>query len=286
MAQQKHVHWYPGHMVRAIREIEEKMSIVDVVIEILDARAPLSSRNPYLADIRPEKQRLLILAKSDLADEKVTYRWVKFFQDQRLTVLALNLESKFSSISIAKKAEQISTAKREKEIRKGMKPQPIRAMIIGIPNVGKSTLINKLAHHASAAVENRPGLTKAQQWIKVGTTFELLDTPGILPPDYDNAEAAMHLAAVGSIKQEILPIHSVVDFIVKFLRDTYPDVFTKLYGLKPEDLVSLETILSGVAKRRGLLTEGQPDMEKAELVILKEFRSGALGRISLEKPML
>lgn len=284
--EQKNIHWFPGHMVKALREIEERMAIVDIVIEICDARAPLSSRNPFLAKIRPNKKRLLILAKADLADSTVSERWIRYFEAQGTRALALDIKSKRITPIIQEEVNRLVVEKREREIRKGMRPQPVRVMVLGVPNVGKSTFINTIANRNAAAVENRPGLTKAQQWIKVGNDFELLDTPGILPAHYEEKETTMHLAAIGAIKQEILPLHEIASFILTFIRTTRKQALLARYELAENDLSDISHLFELIAQKRGLLSGGNPDMDKADISIIGDFRNGSLGRFSLEEPTL
>ena len=284
--EQKNIHWFPGHMVKALREIEERMAVVDVVIEICDARAPLASRNPFLAEIRPNKKRLLILAKADLADPNISERWIRFFATQGIPALALDIKNKRIESIIQEEVKKLVVEKREREIRKGMRPQPVRVMVLGVPNVGKSTLINTLANRNAAAVENRPGLTKAQQWIKVGSDFELLDTPGILPAHYEEKEVTMRLAALGAIKLEILPLHEIAAFILRFMIEKRKQGLMSRYELSENDLSDIPNLFTLIASKRGLLTGGNPDMDKADISIIGDFRNGSLGRISLEEPTL
>ena len=284
--EQKNIHWFPGHMVKALREIEERMAIVDVVIEICDARAPLASMNPFLAKIRPNKKRLLILAKADLADSNVSERWIRYFASQGVRALALDIKSKRIEAILQEELAKLVTEKREREIRKGMRPQPVRVMVLGVPNVGKSTLINTLAHRNAAAVENRPGLTKAQQWIKVGFDFELLDTPGVLPAHYDDKETTLRLASIGAIKQEILPLHDIAGFILRFIIEKRKQGLLTRYDLTENDLGDIPQLFSLIALKRGLLVGGNPDMDKADISIIGDFRNGSLGRLSLEEPTL
>lgn len=281
--QQKSIHWFPGHMQKALREIEDRLKVIDVIIELLDARAPMSSRNSYLFDITAQKKRLLILTKLDLADSIETKKWATYFKAQGHEVLMMNLNDKQAIKTIEKKVEKLGSFKREKEIRRGMKPQPIRAMIVGIPNVGKSTLINRLSKRNAASVQNTPGHTKAQQWIKVGESFELLDTPGVLPPNYEVKEYALNLALIGSIKDHILPIHELCDELLTFLRKYYQAPFESRFAIEIKDSSDNEQILSAIAIKRGLLKSSHPDLEKATVLVLKEFKDGRLGNVTLER---
>lgn len=281
--QQKNIHWFPGHMQKATREIEERVKIVDVIIELLDARAPLSSRNEKLYKITQNKKRVLILTKKDLADDVITEKWKEYFTSLNYQVVCADLNEKKLIKVIEEKINILGRDKREKEIKKGMKPQPIRAMIIGIPNVGKSTLINRISKRNAASVQNTPGHTKSQQWIKVDNSFELLDTPGILPANYENKEYAINLALVGSIRETILPIEELADILLNYLRKYYPETIKNRYVIDFNEEDDNNSILCKIALKRGLLLKQEPDVSKASSLLLKEFRDGILGHISLER---
>ena len=199
------IHWFPGHMSKALREVEEKIKMMDVVIELFDARAPLSSINEQLEEVSKNKKKLYLISKSDLADPVQTDKWAEHFKNANSEVVVVNLLNKNTFDIISKAVIKLGKAKWDKDIARGMKPQPIRTMIIGIPNVGKSSLINLLAKRKAAGVQNRPGYTRGEQWIKVNKDFLLLDTPGILPMNYENKQKAANLALIGSIREEILP---------------------------------------------------------------------------------
>ena len=278
----KDIHWFPGHMKKAQNEIEAKLKLVDCVIELLDARIPFSSRNKTLYEITKNKNRLIVLTKADLADPIITDKWISFFENQGSKVIFSDLNKQSDVNKIIANAEKLGDAKHQKEIARGMKPQPIRAMIIGIPNVGKSTLINKIAHRKAASVENKPGHTKSQQWIKVSKQFELLDTPGILQSSYEDKEVATSLALVGSINENILPYEGLAETLLSFLKANYKDNLIKRFKLDEVDSGN-EAILAKIAKNRGLLTQGKLDIAKAQKLLLNEFKSGKIGRISLEQ---
>lgn len=281
--QQKNIHWFPGHMQKATREIEERVKIVHVIIELLDARAPLSSRNEKLYKITQNKKRVLILTKKDLADDVITEKWKEYFTSLNYQVVCADLNEKKLIKVIEEKINILGRDKREKEIKKGMKPQPIRAMIIGIPNVGKSTLINRISKRNAASVQNTPGHTKSQQWIKVDNSFELLDTPGILPANYENKEYAINLALVGSIRETILPIEELADILLNYLRKYYPETIKNRYVIDFNEKDDNNSILCKIALKRGFLLKQEPDVSKASSLLLKEFRDGILGHISLER---
>ena len=278
----KDVHWFPGHMKKAQNEIEAKLKLVDCVIELLDARIPFSSRNKTLFEITKNKKRLIVLTKADLADPSITSSWMDFFKKEGYSVIFADLNKQKDINSIIVNAEKLGDEKHQKEIARGMKPQPIRAMIIGIPNVGKSTLINKIAHRKAASVENKPGHTKSQQWIKVSKQFELLDTPGVLQSSYDDKSVATNLALVGSINENILPFDMLVDTLLTFLKEKYSELLKGRYSLSKLGEDNHE-ILCSIAKNRGLISKGGLDITRAEKLLLNEFKNGKIGRITLEQ---
>ena len=275
------VHWYPGHMKKAQNEVEAKIKIVDCVIELLDARIPLSSRNQTLFKITQNKNRLVVLAKNDLADENQTKKWVEHFKSVGFKALFADLNKPNDIKKIIAEAESLGEEKRNKQIAKGMKPQPIRAMIIGIPNVGKSTLINKLANRHAASVANKPGHTKSQQWIKVSNKFELLDTPGILPSSYENKESAINLALVGSINDNVLPLEELANYSFNFLKEHYFANLKKRFEYILES-DSFDVAFRKIASKRGYFLKGGEDIEKASKVFLNELKNGLLGKITFE----
>ena len=276
----KQIHWFPGHMSKALREIEGKIKVVDVVIELLDARAPISSINENLEDTIQNKKKLLILSKIDMADPNQTKLWVDKLSERYEKVLALDLTKESAEKEIAKAVFELGEEKREKDKKKGMKPQPVRAMILGIPNVGKSSLINRLASRKAAGVQNKPGYTRGEQWIKVNKDFELLDTPGVLPMSYENKDKATKLALLGSIKEEILPNSDLCMYLLKFFKDKYPLALKERFDI--EEIGEYLDVMNLIAKRRGLLKSGVEDIEKAESLLLHEFKNGKLGRMTLE----
>ncbi|MCF6094343.1 ribosome biogenesis GTPase YlqF [Microaerobacter geothermalis] len=279
------IQWFPGHMAKARRQITEKLGLIDVVIELLDARLPLSSRNPMIDDIIKNKPRLILLNKSDLSDKKVTDEWVHFFS-KRLGFMALPIDS-LSGKGVSKIPALCSGLAQPimaKRSEKGMKPRAVRTMILGIPNVGKSSLINRLSKRNVAQTGDRPAVTKGQQWVKVGKSMELLDTPGILWPKFEDQEVGYRLAASGAIKDEILDYQDVAIYICRFLMKHYPNHLMKRYRLHALSDDPAE-VLEQIGKNRGcLMPGGIIDFEKASELVLRELRSGKLGRISLEFP--
>ncbi len=275
------IHWFPGHMNKALHEVEEKVKVIDVVIELFDARAPKSSINEHLEKVIQHKKKLYVFTKADLADPEQTSKWQKHFRTEDSEVLVVNVNDKNSYNMISSAVIRLGKSKWAKEMARGMKPQPIRTMIIGIPNVGKSSLINLLAKRKAAGVQNKPGYTRGEQWIKVNKDFLLLDTPGILPMSYENQEKAANLALLGSIREDILPNNELVSVLLKFLNEHYPNALKERFGI--ETIGEQKVVLEEIANKRGLLAgSGRLDILKAESLLLKEFKDGLLGRISLE----
>ena len=275
------IHWFPGHMNKALHEVEEKIKVVDVVIELFDARAPLSSINEQLEKATAHKKKVYIFSKTDLADDKQTLLWKKHFANENIEVLIVNLTDKNCYNLISSAVTRLGKDKWKKEMARGMKPQPIRTMIIGIPNVGKSSLINLLAKRKAAGVQNKPGYTRGEQWIRVNKDYLLLDTPGILPMSYENKEKAAKLALIGSIREEILPKSDLVSYLLDFLKAHYPSALEARFDIK--EIGEYKVVVEAIAKKRQLLrSEGQLDLDKAESLLLKEFKDGLLGNITLE----
>jgi len=278
----KQIHWYPGHMKKAQIEVQERLKLVDVIVELLDARIPVSSRNEVLYKLTKDKTRLVVLTKTDLADKKETLKWINYLEKQGFSAIFADLNKQSDIKNIVNAVEKLGENKNQKYVSKGMKPQPVRAMIIGIPNVGKSTLINKISGRHAASVQNKPGHTKAQQWIKVSNKFELLDTPGILPPSYENPKDAVNLALVGSINNEILPNDELAKIAFNFIKVNYEDNLKKRFDYLDLSLDE-ETCFKEIANRRGYLTKGGQDIDKAYKVFLNEVKNGFLGQITFER---
>ncbi|WP_308639224.1 ribosome biogenesis GTPase YlqF [Paenibacillus silvisoli] len=285
------IQWFPGHMTRARREIQEKLKLIDIAIELLDARVPLSSRNPMVDEILLNKPRLILLNKADLADARTTEKWMAYFADLGHTSLAIDASTGTKVNEIPVKVKQLLHEKIAKQISKGMIPRAVRGLIVGIPNVGKSTLINKLAGRSIAATGDRPGVTKGQQWIKVGTEMELLDTPGILWPKFEDQLVGQRLAMTGAIREQVLNIEDIAFFAIKELTKRYWPELVERFGLtiKPpsdlDDADEIVRVMEEIGRKRGcLISGGRVDLEKASGIILRELRAGNLGRISLESP--
>ncbi|TKD71677.1 ribosome biogenesis GTPase YlqF [Pseudalkalibacillus hwajinpoensis] len=278
------IQWFPGHMAKARREITEKLKMIDVVIELVDARIPLASRNPMIDEIVSSKPRLILLNKADMADDKKTNEWKSYFQSLGHKALPIDSQTGKGVKAIPGAARELMSDKIDRMIEKGMKPRAVRALILGIPNVGKSTLINRLAGKRIAKTGDRPGITKKQQWIKVGDEMDLLDTPGILWPKFEDQQTGYKLAATGAIKDEILDFQDISVFVLKFLSIHYPDRLMDRYKLEsiPEDVVDL---FDEIGKKRGfLMSGGWIDYDKTAETVLRELRSGKLGDVTLETP--
>ncbi len=275
------IHWFPGHMNKALHEVEEKIKLVDIIVELLDARAPLSSINEQLEKTIGQKKKVIVLSKPDLADSTQTEKWKQYLQKDGNQVLVLNLTNPSSTKEIAKAINVLGQEKWAKQKAKGMKPQPIRTMILGIPNVGKSSLINRIAKRSAAGVQNKPGYTRGEQWIKVNNEFLLLDTPGILPMSYDNQKKAINLALLGAIREDILPKSDLVEALLKILKEKYPDGLKERFGI--EEITNPQDIIQAISSKRGVITnKGEIDVAKCENLLLKEFKDGLLGRMTLE----
>ena len=275
--------WYPGHMTKAKRMMQEDIKFNDIVIELIDARIPMSSRNPDIDDLAKNKYRLILLNKSDLADERVTVKWVEFFEKQGIKVIKLDSRQRSGMKSVNNAILEVCKEKIERDRQRGIINRPVRAMIVGIPNVGKSTFINSFAGKACAKTGNKPGVTKGKQWIRLNKTVELLDTPGILWPKFDNEKIANDLAFIGSINDQILNLTELSLKFIESVKNDYAGIFTtRKQFVEKDDGV---TMLGDIAIARGCLKKGgEPDYDKAAALIFDDFRSGKLGKISIEKP--
>lgn len=275
------IQWFPGHMTKAKRQMQEDIKLIDLVIELLDARIPLASRNPEIDQLARDKARMILLNKADLSDPKVTSRWKEYFERQGMTVLALDSRSASLRKPMQKAIMDATEKKRARDLRRGIKNRPVRAMIAGIPNVGKSTLINSLAGRAAARTGNKPGVTKGKQWIHLRDNIDLLDTPGILWPKFEDQETGIHLAMIGAISDHVLQVEDLSLKVIHFLREAYPGALSDRYAVdeEKEDV----DILSAIALKRGCLVRGNEiDYRKTADLFLDEFRKGQLGRISIE----
>ena len=276
------IQWYPGHMTKAMRQMSEDMKLIDLVIELVDARVPVSGRTPDLEKLGKGKARLLLLNKSDLSDARENERWKKYFQEQGLQTVLLDAQKNHGMAEI-KSAIQIACAEKiERDKRRGIKNRPVRAMVVGIPNVGKSTFINSFAKKAVTKTGNKPGVTKGKQWIRLNPTLELLDTPGVLWPKFEDKTVGLHLAMIGTINDEILQTEELAMECIAFLKQEYAGKLNERYEVSEEE--DDPTVLLGVAQRLGCLKKGgEPDLSRAAKLLIEDLRSGRLGRISIEK---
>ena len=282
------LHWYPGHMTKAVRQMKEDIKLIDIVIELVDARIPKSSRNPDIDSLAAGKSRVIILNKADMADDRETDNWVKHFTDEGMIAVKLNSRSgngmKQVKDAIAKAAE----AKMARDRARGILNRPVRAIVGGIPNVGKSTFINSFAGRAVTKTGNKPGVTKGKQWIRLNKQVELLDTPGILWPKFEDRKTAEHLAFIGSIKDEVIEKMELVLNLITELEENYCGLVASYYGFdnceKTENKIDFAVkTLEAVAEKRALLKKGgETDTDKASKLILDDFKNGRLGKITLE----
>lgn len=280
------IQWFPGHMTKARREVTEKLKLVDLVIELLDARVPLSSRNPMMQEITGHKPRIVLLNKADMADPRITEQWVRFFGEQGTPAIPIVATKGEGFRRIETESQRLVAPKMEKLAERGIRPRAVRAMILGIPNVGKSSLINRMAKKSIAKTGDKPGVTRAQQWIKVGKEFELLDTPGILWPKFDDAHVGLRLAATGAIRDEVLDAdrEEITLFLIKYLRKHYQGVIESRYKIDDIPANDWDTVLE-IGRKRGFVRSGGVIDERATCdLILREYRAGIIGSFSLEVP--
>ncbi len=275
--------WYPGHMTKAKRQMQEDIKLIDLVVELVDARIPLSSRNPDIDELGKNKYRLILMNKSDLADPRQTDAWSNYFRKKGYFVVCLDARSKNGMKNVTDVIMEACKEKMERDRKRGIKNRPVRAMVVGIPNVGKSTFINSYAGRACAKTGNKPGVTKGKQWIRLNKNVELLDTPGILWPKFEDQLVGLRLALIGSIKDEILNVDELALELIQILLAQYKGVLQERYGVNEEQKVT--EILMEIAKNRNFVTKGgELDYSKAAAIVIDEFRSGKIGRITLELP--
>ena len=285
------INWYPGHMAKTKRQINDDLKLIDIVIELLDARIPLSSRNPDIYSITKNKKKIILLNKSDLADPKVNEQWLGYFSKEAPTILT-DANSGKGINKICSTIEELMVEEQARQQARGLKNKTTRVMILGIPNVGKSSLINRLSKKNSVEVANRPGVTRSKQWIRIGNNQELLDTPGVLWPKFESNEVALNLAFTGTIKDDILERTEMAYELVKKLYNSYPKALIERYKLSDDEINSIKEsknlayklmLLIG-SKRGALMSGGKIDEEKTARIILDDFRTGKIGKISLEEP--
>ena len=282
--------WYPGHMTKARRMMQENIGLVDLVIELADARIPLSSRNPDIDSLCGSKARILLMTKADMADPARTAMFQKYFEDKGFMVIAMDARTRKANDKIRAYVEKACAAKRERDKRRGIVGRPLRAMVVGIPNVGKSTFINSFAGKASAKTGNKPGVTRGKQWIRLNKNLELLDTPGILWPKFEDRQVGVNLALTGAIRQELLEEQELSLELLDFLQREYPSLLVGRYAPEGEESkwelpMDNVQLLTQIALARNLLKAGgEPDYQRASKLVLDDFRNGRTGRITLEVP--
>lgn len=274
------IQWYPGHMAKAKREIQEKLKLVDIVYELVDARIPFSSINPDFEDILKNVNKLIIMTKADMADPVMLKKAIKIYEERGIMCVALNALNLNYSKDIIAKSKIILKEKIENALKKGLKPRAIRAMVIGIPNVGKSTLINGLCAKHVAKTGNHPGVTISQQWIRINSELELLDTPGVLWPKFESIEKSYKLALCGSIKDEVVHSDDMIMYFIDYLKKNYPNTISSRYGV--DESLEFVPMLDAIAKSKGYIKGSFIDYEKVYEVLLADFRNLKMGRISLE----
>ena len=285
------IQWYPGHMAKTKKQIIEDLKLVDVVIELLDARIPRSSQNPDIGELVKNKKRIVVLNKSDLADEKETKKWIDYFKSKNVKALEIDSNQGKGIQNVTKSIEEIMEEDLKVQSQKGRIRKTVRVMIVGIPNVGKSSFINRISKKTTMAVGNRPGVTTQKQWIRIGNQIELLDTPGVLWPKFESNEVGLNLAYTGSIKDEVLDKEEIAYYLIKFLEENYNANLCEKYKIKQEELETIKEnpqyhyeLMQLIGRKRGaLVSGGNVDETKVANLVLDDFRSGKIGRITIEK---
>ena len=280
------IQWFPGHMTKTKRKIQENLKLVDAVAEVIDARIPISSRNPDLDKIIQGKPRIIIMNKCDMADSNITAQWISYFKNQGIASIAVDCKTGRGLNNFIPTIRSVLSDKIEKWESKGMKNRTIKVMIVGVPNVGKSSFINRIAKNNKAKVEDRPGVTRGNQWFTVGKGFEILDTPGVLWPKFDDKIVGEKLAFTGAVKDQIIDTERLCSRLLLFLRENYPNELTKRYKLTNDEIsdISGYDMLLLIGKKRGMLmTGGNIDTQRASIIILDEFRGAVIGKMTLER---
>lgn len=287
MSEMQNIQWFPGHMTKTKRQIQASLKLVDAVAEILDARIPLSSKNPDLQKLIQNKPKVVLLNKCDMANQTATSRWIDYYASQGITAIAVDCKSGKGLNKFAPAVNNVLSERRERLKAKGMVNPMLRIMIVGIPNVGKSSFINRVAKQNRAKVEDRPGVTRGNQWYSIAKNIEMLDTPGVLWPKFDDKIVGERLAFTGAVKDQILDTELLAVRLLDFLRSLKPADFIARFKLEDIDLDAIDSyeLLNVIGKKRGMLISGgEIDTERAAIILLDEFRSGKLGRITLEMP--
>lgn len=281
------IQWFPGHMAKTRRLITENLKLVDVIIELLDARIPFSSRNPEINSLINNKPRIVAFNKSDLADERISRQWINWYAKNGIDCILINSINGKGLNEVKAKARELMSEKIERDRAKGKIFTPVRTMIVGIPNVGKSSFINKIVGKASAVTGDRPGVTRGKQWIRINSEIELLDTPGILWPKFEDQEVGLNLAFTGAIKDDIMDTSEVAMELLYRLSKSYPNELCARFKLEPDAIRDIEKLelLELVGRKRGcIISKGQIDYSRISAIVLDEFRGGKIGRITLERP--
>ncbi len=277
--------WYPGHMAKAKKAMQEDIKLIDVIVELVDARVPYSSKNPDIDTLANGKSRVLVLNKYDLADSRITDGWVGYYESRGYFTAKVNSKNGKGVKSVNNIIQEACSQKIERDRRRGIINRPVRAMVAGIPNVGKSTFINSFAGRACTKTGNKPGVTKGKQWIRLNKNVELLDTPGILWPKFEDQQSGMRLAFTGAIKDELYNIYELSIMLIDFLGKNYPDAINSYYNTGAGSTSSGAEILRLIASSRGCIKSGaEPDLDKAGKLLIDDFRAGKLGAITLETP--
>lgn len=290
MSEAQTIQWFPGHMTRTKRQIEKSLKMVDIVAEIIDARVPVSSRNPILKKLIGNKPRLILMNKSDMADSAATARWIAYYKQKGVKAIALDCRTGKGVNGFMPAIREVLQDQIARWEAKGMTGRPIRVMVVGIPNVGKSSLINKMCRGGNAGkadVQDRPGVTRQNRWFTIGKGFELLDTPGVLWPKFDDPIVGERLAFTGAVKDDVVDVESLASRLLEVLRETYPQAMAARYKLEGLDLSEMQgyELLELVGRKRGfLISGGEINTERAAITVLDEFRNGKLGKITLELP--
>lgn len=287
MSEMQTIQWFPGHMTKTKRQIQSSLKLVDAVAEIIDARIPVSSRNPDLAKLVQNKPRVILLNKCDMASQTATKMWIDYFKKQNLVAIPVDCKSGRGLDKFAPAVNTVMSHKIARLKEKGMVNPTIRIMIVGIPNVGKSSFINKMVKKNRAKVEDRPGVTRGNQWYTIAKNLEMLDTPGVLWPKFDDKTVGEHLAFTGAVKDQILDIELLAVRLLDFIKELKPADFITRFKLENEDVENIDSyeLLKMIGKKRGMLVSGgEIDTERAAIMLLDEFRSAKLGRITVEMP--
>lgn len=286
MSEAQTIQWFPGHMTKTKRQIEKSLKLVDAVAEIIDARIPVSSRNPVLSQLIQNKPRVILMNKSDMADSLQTNRWIDFYKANGIPAIAIDCRTGKGLNGFIPLVKSVLSSRIASWEAKGMVGRQIRVMVVGIPNVGKSSLINRLAKNAKANVEDRPGVTRSNQWFTIGKGFDLLDTPGVLWPKFEDKTVGERLAFTGAVKDDVIDTEQLASRLLEVLRDSYSNNLKTRYRMEDTDLSAFKgyELLNLIGKKRGMLISGgEIDLERASIMILDEFRSAKLGRITLEQ---